>query len=412
MTRLLTSAALVLLTCTFAGGDIHAMNKGELTESMSSGADISKALIAAPLGDAAGISLDAAKKALDAFISSTEGALKKGDKVALVGFGTFSVSHRTSRSGVNPATGKEIKVGKKLKDKDFEGQEPFVLAVELEAPGVVGIQIVVPPGSDPWIALDVEMPDDVVEDLGSGAKGVIRVNVDKIPMAPSDGDFPTAVFDISIPGAAIVGASADVDKSDMRGPFAVASGVLPGAWQAYLETGDHASLGDAVDLGDDAFDTIVDPNAKPDGCDGGTGGGKGDDSDTADPAAPAAPADPASKVSTAGVDDKVDGTKETASPLETRDATLAEITSAVAKGAELDEKTAAIVVDLLTNHGSFGVKKKKGKHKVTLVGFGTFSTSSRSARTGRNPQTGKEIKIPARKVVKFKPSKEFSAPVK
>jgi DNA-binding protein HU-beta len=40
--------------------------------------------------------------------------------------------------------------------------------------------------------------------------------------------------------------------------------------------------------------------------------------------------------------------------------------------------------------------------KVTLVGFGTFAVSKREARTGRNPQTGAEIKIPAKKVVKFK----------
>jgi len=40
--------------------------------------------------------------------------------------------------------------------------------------------------------------------------------------------------------------------------------------------------------------------------------------------------------------------------------------------------------------------------KVVLVGFGTFSVSKRKARTGRNPQTGKPMKIPAKKVVKFK----------
>jgi len=54
---------------------------------------------------------------------------------------------------------------------------------------------------------------------------------------------------------------------------------------------------------------------------------------------------------------------------------------------------------------------KKGD-KVTLVGFGTFSVSKRSARMGRNPQTGKPIKIAARKVVKFKAGKEFSGKVK
>lgn len=46
--------------------------------------------------------------------------------------------------------------------------------------------------------------------------------------------------------------------------------------------------------------------------------------------------------------------------------------------------------------------------KVTLVGFGTFSTSERAARTGRNPRTGNTISIAARKVVRFKPGKELS----
>jgi len=44
----------------------------------------------------------------------------------------------------------------------------------------------------------------------------------------------------------------------------------------------------------------------------------------------------------------------------------------------------------------------KGGDRVALVGFGSFSVSERSARTGRNPQTGKEISIPAKKAVKFK----------
>jgi DNA-binding protein HU-beta len=44
----------------------------------------------------------------------------------------------------------------------------------------------------------------------------------------------------------------------------------------------------------------------------------------------------------------------------------------------------------------------KSGDKVTLVGFGTFSTSERAAREGRNPQSGDTINIPAKKVVKFK----------
>jgi DNA-binding protein HU-beta len=53
----------------------------------------------------------------------------------------------------------------------------------------------------------------------------------------------------------------------------------------------------------------------------------------------------------------------------------------------------------------------KAGDRVSLVGFGSFSVSERSARTGRNPQSGKAIKIPAKKVVKFKPGSELSAGV-
>ncbi|MCA1763500.1 MAG: HU family DNA-binding protein [Cryomorphaceae bacterium] len=71
------------------------MNKAELVEAMASDAGLSKA---------------DSKKALDAFINTTTKALKKGDRVALVGFGSFSVSHRAARKGRNPQTGKEINI--------------------------------------------------------------------------------------------------------------------------------------------------------------------------------------------------------------------------------------------------------------------------------------------------------------
>jgi len=74
------------------------MNKAELIEAMAEGAGLSKA---------------DAKKALDSFIDTTTGALKKGDRVALVGFGSFSVSKRSARTGRNPQTGKEIKIAAK-----------------------------------------------------------------------------------------------------------------------------------------------------------------------------------------------------------------------------------------------------------------------------------------------------------
>jgi len=52
-------------------------------------------------------------------------------------------------------------------------------------------------------------------------------------------------------------------------------------------------------------------------------------------------------------------------------------------------------------------KNIKKKEEVKLVGFGTFSVSNRKARVGRNPQTGEEIQIPARKVPVFRPGKEL-----
>ncbi|VAW28072.1 DNA-binding protein HU-beta [hydrothermal vent metagenome] len=71
------------------------MNKAELIDAMAAGAGLSKA---------------DAKKALDAFVGSTTDALKKGERVALVGFGSFSVSTRSARKGRNPQTGKEISI--------------------------------------------------------------------------------------------------------------------------------------------------------------------------------------------------------------------------------------------------------------------------------------------------------------
>ena len=58
----------------------------------------------------AGISKAAAGKAIDTFLNSIKKALKKGEKVTLVGFGTFSVSKRKARIGRNPQTGAEIKI--------------------------------------------------------------------------------------------------------------------------------------------------------------------------------------------------------------------------------------------------------------------------------------------------------------
>lgn len=79
-----------------------------------------------------------------------------------------------------------------------------------------------------------------------------------------------------------------------------------------------------------------------------------------------------------------------------------ELVDAVAKDAKISKAEAQSAVDSVVNNVTKALKKGQ---KVTLVGFGTFGTSKRAAREGRNPQTGKPIKIPAKKVAKFTPGK-------
>ncbi|HME46183.1 MAG TPA: HU family DNA-binding protein [Syntrophorhabdales bacterium] len=89
--------------------------------------------------------------------------------------------------------------------------------------------------------------------------------------------------------------------------------------------------------------------------------------------------------------------------------TKAELIEKMAK----DAKVTKAAADKAINSFVDGVKKalKKGE-SVTLIGFGTFSVAQRKARKGRNPQTGKEIKIAARKAPKFKAGKALKTAVK
>ncbi len=79
--------------------------------------------------------------------------------------------------------------------------------------------------------------------------------------------------------------------------------------------------------------------------------------------------------------------------------TKAELVEYVAEEADLTKAAAAKAVDAVVAGITKGLKKEG---KVTLVGFGTFSAKKRAARTGRNPQTGEEVKIAARVVPGFK----------
>ena len=89
--------------------------------------------------------------------------------------------------------------------------------------------------------------------------------------------------------------------------------------------------------------------------------------------------------------------------------TKADLVEKMAKDAGISKAAAGKALDSFIE----GVVKsvKKG-NKVALVGVGTFSVSKRKARTGRNPQTGKPIQIPARKVPKFSSGKTFKLAVK
>lgn len=77
----------------------------------------------------------------------------------------------------------------------------------------------------------------------------------------------------------------------------------------------------------------------------------------------------------------------------------AELIEAIAAETNLSKADAGRALDAIT--GTITKTLKKGD-KISLVGFGTYSVSKRAARMGRNPQTGKAIKIAAKKVAKFK----------
>lgn len=85
-----------------------------------------------------------------------------------------------------------------------------------------------------------------------------------------------------------------------------------------------------------------------------------------------------------------------------------ELIDKIAKDAKVTKGQAGDALDSLINSVA-GTLAKGGK--VTLVGFGTFSVSKRAARKGRNPQTGKEITIKAKKVAKFKAGVELAKKV-
>ncbi len=86
----------------------------------------------------------------------------------------------------------------------------------------------------------------------------------------------------------------------------------------------------------------------------------------------------------------------------------ADLVNEIAKSTGLTKTKSSEVVDTIVETISTSLKKGE---KVTLVGFGTFTTSKRSARKGRNPKTGAVINIPSKTVARFKAGSELTKTV-
>ena len=89
--------------------------------------------------------------------------------------------------------------------------------------------------------------------------------------------------------------------------------------------------------------------------------------------------------------------------------TKGELITSIGKEAKISKASAEKVVNAFTNTVMKALKKGD---KLALTGFGTFSVAKRKARAGRNPKTGKEIKIPAMRVAKFKAGNLLKSAVK
>ncbi|HWI40217.1 MAG TPA: HU family DNA-binding protein [Verrucomicrobiae bacterium] len=83
---------------------------------------MTKAELVTAVADSAGLSKGEAEKAVKAFVDAITGCLKKGDKLSIVGFGTFMASERAARTGQNPQTGEKIEIAASLSPKFKAGK--------------------------------------------------------------------------------------------------------------------------------------------------------------------------------------------------------------------------------------------------------------------------------------------------
>mmetsp|Transcript_6101 Transcript_6101/g.15588 ORF Transcript_6101/g.15588 Transcript_6101/m.15588 type:complete len:367 (-) Transcript_6101:193-1293(-) len=345
----------LIVVVTLMAAQAAAMNKAELIDAIADDAGISKA---------------DAKRALDAFVDTTTIALKKkGDRVALVGFGSFSISSRRRRAGRSqrirrgrkggkPAGGAEIARPAKIDGID-EGNKPVKAHLTYDGDEVV-IDVDLPVGSyDREIRL-------LFSTNRRASPGVIDLDSDGFP--DSRDDLP--LIDVELPEGSLGSPPAD-SAGDGESPT-LTIGFPPEIFTTDRASGDLDVFRWVASLVDDT---------SGDSCFPATLGGQ-----------------LGARISECprGGGDVCDSEAQSSLTEVIRDA----LTHA---GGVPTHRTVTATIDSLTRLAQYGKQ-----NEANLIGFGTFSISKRAARTGRNPQTGKEIKIAAKNVVKFKAGKALS----
>jgi len=456
----MATTATLVTALALAGAVARAMNKAELIDAMASGADISKA---------------DAKKALDSFVDTTSSALKKGDRVALVGFGTFSASKAAPTGGADgdgdagsDGRGRRLSTFDESFSYDFSyvgsdgapyfghGAEPLqavdggsVLgfwrvgdadlcellgasdeqaACERGSPprGTTHVQIAVPAPTlrDGSVAVRAHR---LVRQLRRAARAlgidvrrrqrgesdevlfdIILPSLDDVEGA-TDRDMIIVTADVST--AALIDAFLSVDAERRLAADAASElGLLPSLLaRTYpkidADCGERA-LAEQLGLRGVALCPAADRKD-----------GSIREKAAKQAAVATAKASTATRVATT---DAAAATKTPTDSKTTKDSPCANapgddkegtrrLAAAMAAAAGISFEQSLSALKVITTNMPTELKKKGDS--VQLAGFGSFSISKRAARTGRNPQTGKEIKIAAKNVVKFKAGADLSGKV-
>jgi len=293
-----------------------------------------------------------AKRALEGFVTSTTSSLNKGSRVQLIGFGTFSISSRAARTGRNPQTG-----------------------MSLVAKYGAGVR-----------ATMTETEDGRAEFLIRLSRGYLRTH-DQIHLVPvtAGARARVAAADSGMPDEYIFELPSNMGNTVRRRltlrfdmPMAALRGTAGMDGRTPLFDGADALLNYLPIMRNDVYQSSV------------VGGDLEEAADALD------------FCSDAFVDLEANAV---AMP-------FGHVTVLKAMSAQtgLTEDQADDFINTIMGYGGNDpiVRKKPGR---TMVGFGSFSISKRAARVGRNPQTGKEIQIKAKNVVKFKAGSDLSGKV-